>query len=221
MFKKSNNNDLSTQLRNDNIIIIDASYPLQQFLNYYSLHVYNLATVLLTNISNVINSDTYTTKIVGIPTDHNSDEWHKWHGHMLHFKNSIGDNPQFYPMPFYMSDAKMTALCDYIRPQQMNTLNQLIQHICHYLANLTNDNILTIDDNDAYDMIINASGAHIQDPETKWINVPHTSINSLNPIFQQYDAKNNLVAPRSQSQIEQLKLRIAERNRNSKNLHKY
>lgn len=211
MLTKANKNDLSKQLRNDNIIIIDASYPLQQFLNYYSTTVYDLTQVILANISNVINSDTHTTKIIGIPTDHNSDEWHNWHGRMLHFKNSVGDNPQFYPTPFYMSDKKITTLCDYMRPQQTKTLNQLIQHICHYLANLTNDDILTIDDNDAYDMIIKSMSACIEDPETKWINVPHTTLHDLNPLFQQYDAENNMVTPRSQSQIEKIKIRLEER----------
>lgn len=215
MLNKTEQHDLTSRLRNDNIIIINASYELQQFLNYYSYHVYNLAQVIVANISNAINSNNHTTKIIGIPENHDSNEWHEWHGHMLHLTNSIGDKPQFYPTPFYMADSKFTRLCNIAYPTYTKQLNQLIQHICYYLANLTKDDTLTIDDQMAHDMILKSGNIHVEDPQTKWINTDEDYLRTIEPIHQQYDAETNTISPRPIVQIIELQKIINKRMKKS------
>lgn len=193
--------DMSARLRNDNIVIINASYELESFLNYYSYNVYNLADILVINITNVINSDNHTAKIIGIPTDHNSHEYHKWHGQMLHFKNSIGNNPQFYPMPFYMSDHRFDNLCSVLFPKYTKELNRLVQHICYYLANLTTDDTLTINDELAYKIIASVCRIKITDPNTKWIDDTFKPLQECYLIKQQYNADTNTITSRSLKQI--------------------
>lgn len=183
----------------ESILFIHMTPDIKNQLTKYTQVIYNYADVLVENITNLFNSPIGQTKIIGRPTP-NDKVYELYHTQVDAHCFPVTTN-DVQPM-IITKDYRFHTLQSNLKyySHQPRLLDNLVNQITLYILNVTDDNVLTIDQNERQYIINQVFGIQTEAEEQQM----NPSSFGHDTIREQYNAELRKFIPRNAIDVQQL-----------------